>query len=66
MIQVIDESDGEIVYTIRAKSNTYRPRVFGKGSYTVKVGEPDTRQMKTIKGVQSVPEESMKTLKVSI
>jgi len=40
--------------------------VFGKGSYTVKVGEPDTRQMKTIKGVQSVPEESMKTLKVSI
>ena len=41
-MQVIDESAGEIVYTLRIKGNEFRPKVFSKGTYTVRVGEqPD-------------------------
>ncbi len=65
VIQVIDEPSGEMVYTIRAMSNTWRPKVFREGSYTLKVGEPDTDQMKTLKSIQSVPSESRKRIKVS-
>jgi hypothetical protein len=53
VIQVIDESSKEVIYTIRAKGNTFKPKVFKSGSYTIKVGEPGTDKMKTISGVQT-------------
>ncbi|MCK5000873.1 MAG: alkaline phosphatase D family protein [Anaerohalosphaera sp.] len=42
VIQVINEADNEVVYTIRAEGNTFTPKVFADGRYTVKVGDPDT------------------------
>ena len=53
VVQVIDEFDGEIVYTLRIKGNLFRPRVFREGSYTVKVGEPGTEKMKILPGIKS-------------
>jgi hypothetical protein len=52
VVQVVDESNGEIVYTLRINGNTFRPKIFRNGIYTIHVGEGSTR--KTLKGVQSI------------
>ncbi len=39
VVQVVDDASGEILYTERIQGKTYRPRVFGKGAYTVKAGK---------------------------
>ncbi len=54
VFQVIDEANNEILLTIRAKTNSYRPKVFKKGVYTVIIGEPGTDKIKILKNVQSV------------
>ncbi len=51
VVQVIDEDLGEVVYTLRIKGNTFRPKVFKHGTYTVRIGEG--RTAKTIKGLAS-------------
>jgi len=64
VVQVIDESDGEIVYTLRIKGSTFRPKVFKAGVYTIKVGPQDSP--KVIKGVKSTGLTESKTLKVTL
>ena len=38
VVQVINETDGEILYTLRIRGNRFRPHVYGPGSYTVRAG----------------------------
>jgi hypothetical protein len=38
VVQVIAEENGEILYTIRASGNRFRPHVYSQGSFSVKVG----------------------------
>jgi len=44
VVQVIADSTGEILYTVRAQSDTFTPRVYAPGKYTIKAGKdkPDT------------------------
>ncbi len=49
VVQVIDESNHEIVFTLRIKGKDYQPKVLKKGLYTVKIGELGTDLEKTIK-----------------
>ncbi len=51
VVQVIDEETGEIAYTLRIRGTTWRPKVFKKGVYTVKVRRGDA--MRAITGVPS-------------
>jgi hypothetical protein len=53
VIQVIDEQNNEIVYTLRCRESRYQPKVFGYGTYSVRIGEPGTDQMKTISGIRA-------------
>jgi alkaline phosphatase D len=54
VIEVIDEGDDqETVYTIRIRGTSFRPPVFKPGLYTVKVGEPGTPRMKTLKHLEA-------------
>lgn len=53
VVQVIDESNGEIVYTLRIKGSEFRPKVFAKGKYTIKVGGQD-RQNKEFRGIEGL------------
>ena len=55
VIQVIDESNDEIIYTLRIKGDTYKPRVFKAGSYTIKVGKQGTAKMQVLKSIKSLP-----------
>ena len=66
VIQVIDEQNREIVYTLRIKGTSFRPKVFKDGTYTVKVGEPDTAKMKILQGVRSIALDENQTVEVKI
>jgi hypothetical protein len=56
VIQVISELGGEIVYTIRIQGSRLTPKIFGPGSYAVRVGEPGTAAMRTLLGLQATPD----------
>lgn len=53
VVQVVDESNNETVYTLRIRGESYRPGVFREGLYTVRIGEPGTQQMKLLSGLQA-------------
>ncbi len=55
VVQVIEESTGEVVYTRRIRGTSFRPKVFAEGIYTVRVGEGGNVQSLT--GIMSVPED---------
>lgn len=64
VVQVIQEKDGEVVYTIRAKDGFFRPRVFASGEYTVRVGEPVETEWKVFEHVKASTEPPEKELRV--
>jgi hypothetical protein len=66
VVQVIDEADGEIVYTLRIKGESFRPKVFKEGKYTINIGEPGTDKAEMLKGIGSLPPEEKQTLKVKL
>ena len=41
MVQVVDEEQDEIVYTLRIQGQEFRPPVYADGAYTVRVGDDD-------------------------
>jgi hypothetical protein len=65
VVQVIDEADGQIVYTLRIKGREFRPKVFGKGKYTIKIGEQGGR-MKVLEGVEALAPGVQKELRVEL
>ncbi|MEA2062347.1 MAG: twin-arginine translocation pathway signal protein, partial [Gemmatimonadota bacterium] len=64
VVRVIDESNGEILYTLRIRGTSFRPRVFKEGLYCLVVGEPGTGRLKTFEHLQSMPESKKQTLDV--
>ena len=52
VVQVIDESNGEIVYTLRINGTSFKPKVFKIEEYTVKIGQQGIDQMKTLTGIK--------------
>ena len=52
VVQVINDANGEIEYTLRIRGDRFQPKVFTEGgTYTVKIGEPGTKKMQTIPGL---------------
>ena len=56
VIQIIEEATGEIVYTVRAKTNTFKPKVFNHGLFTVWIGEPGTGNIRKYESVRPLVE----------
>ncbi|NUQ60924.1 MAG: metallophosphoesterase [Pirellulales bacterium] len=54
VVQVIDERDGQTVYTLRIKGTQFRPKVFALGAYTLKIGDQQQRTRELNK-VQALP-----------
>lgn len=65
VIQVINEDTGDIVYTVRAKTNLYTPKVFHDGLYTLRIGEPGTLKIKQFKEVSPLVNNRMDTLEIN-
>jgi hypothetical protein len=63
VVQVVNEADGDILYTLRLQGNTFRPRVYAPGSYTVRVGRdrPDAWKTEGLK-----PDEKAVPLAVTV
>ena len=55
VVQVIDEASGEILYTVRVRGDSYHPRVYSIGSFTIRVGRDDPR-IATLSGIASSPD----------
>ena len=64
VIQIIDEANGEITYTLRINGTSFTPKIFKTSKYTIKVGQQGTRKMKTLTGIQAVKAGKTETLKV--
>ena len=43
VLQVVDETYGEVVYTLRIRGNRFQPKVFRDGIYTLRIGEQPDR-----------------------
>lgn len=54
VVQVVQESDGEILYTERIQGSRWTPEVYAAGTYTVKVGA-DRPDGQTFSGIAAVP-----------
>ena len=52
VVDIINEGSGKIVYSLRIKGNTIRPKVFSHGKYSVKVSCPEKGKEKTIEGLE--------------
>ncbi len=63
MVQVVDEERGEILYTLRARGTSVRPKVFRAGTYTVRVGDEEAWRV-TFEGV--VPDGGQEELRVQL
>ena len=50
VVQIIDESGGEVVYTLRIRGTGFRPQVFRQGKYRIRLGRPDEDRLKTFPG----------------
>jgi len=55
VVQVIDDTTSEILYTIRAPGRTFRPPVFAPGRYSVRVGR-DRPEFTALVASEAVPE----------
>lgn len=65
VVQVVDESNGEIAYTLRINGTSYTPKVFKKEKYTVKVGQQGTDKMKTLSGIEPLAAGETRTINVT-
>ena len=47
VVQVIQDSTGDILYTVRVQGRSFQPRVYASGGYTIKVGrdKPDAASL---------------------
>ena len=64
VVQVVKESTGDILYTVRIQGTRFRPPVYSEGTYTVNVGQdrPDTR---SFTGNKALAEDSRAVLNIS-
>jgi len=66
VVQVVSESTGEILFTLRINGNSYRPVVDQPGKYTVRAGEPGSGKWKELKGLKASPAGTGKELTVRV
>jgi hypothetical protein len=64
VVQVIRDSSGDIVYTVRAHGNRFRPKVFEEGTYTIRVGEG--QRVVSLEGVEAMGKDQEKTISVDL
>lgn len=55
VVQVIDEKNDEVLYTLRIQGDSFQPPVFLPGTYTVKVGR-DVPEATALEGVEAKEE----------
>lgn len=62
VVQVIDESNNEVLYTLRINGQTFRPKVFHHGTYTINIGHGPAR--KSLHAIKAIDPSDNKTLTI--
>jgi alkaline phosphatase D len=65
VVEVINETTKETEYIVRIIGNTFNPKVFSNGVYSIRTGYPETDTWKIMEGVQSVSANDSAVLDVS-
>ena len=66
VIQVTDAETGELVYALRIRGSSFRPKVFdAKAKYNLRIGEPDENLWKTFEDIAPVEPNDKSSLTVS-
>ena len=65
VVQVIDEAAGEILYTVRAESNRFKPPVYSDGTFAIKIGI-NKPNVKTLSGIKPVKEGDSKRINIKM
>ena len=63
VVQIMDESNREIVYTIRINGSQFRPKVFAYGTYTIHVDKGASKI--TMTGIEALAPENPKIILVT-
>lgn len=64
VIQVINEINNEIVFTLRSNGKSYQPKVLKNGFYSIKIGEPGTEKEKTLDHILAGKKENLEAIEV--
>lgn len=65
VVQLINEDNGQVEYSLRIKGNSFRPKVFSRGKYTLKVSVPEKGKEKILTGLEMAKNES-ESVKVTL
>lgn len=52
-IEIYNEKTNELIYCIRINENSFKPKTFSKGKYTIRVSDPDKDITLTQNGIQA-------------
>jgi phosphodiesterase/alkaline phosphatase D-like protein len=52
LIEVTEESSGELLYALRVPKPEFRPHVFAAGKYQVRISDPDSGKSATLRGLE--------------
>jgi hypothetical protein len=63
-VQIRDEKNGELVYSVRMKGDRFQPKVFAPGRYQLRIGDPDADRWQVFEGIQAVAEPGSESLDV--
>lgn len=53
IVEIIEEKTGQSLYFLSIKGNTFTPKVFDAGSYTIRIKDADSGKIKEKKGIKS-------------
>ncbi|MFO0883167.1 MAG: hypothetical protein U0894_03110 [Pirellulales bacterium] len=65
MVQVVEDSTGEILYTVRTPGSSFKPPVFAAGKYTIKAGKQRPDQ-ETIPEVAATEKENSAAMEIKL
>ncbi|AQT68029.1 hypothetical protein STSP2_01183 [Anaerohalosphaera lusitana] len=64
VLQLIDGTYGEVVYTLRLPSNTFRPWAPKPGNYYLKIGQPGSEQVEILTDLKATAEKTDEVIEV--
>jgi len=65
VVQIIQQQTDETVYTLRINGQSFQPKVFASGLYTIRVGEPDSNIWREIPNILASSTKERKALDVN-
>lgn len=64
VVQIVDEQNGDVVYTLRINGRRFSPKVFREGTYTIRIGEGPQRF--ETKGVETIATQDAAAMPVTV